>query len=320
MDGFKVRITKSGIPVLRLHHTADPDKRPGTPEGDLWLDRTSAGYPGGTRGPRWRKEMDIDYGALGGTKVFPDMEKYISDGVIIIPSFAPEGGKIYGSYDHGWRHAASYHLHSINYDGDIVTFWEFYGERVTVSEIAKIINGQSITTSEGKRFEGSPYAGREVFKIADPQIWAEDQQMSDNPMKSISHLFETAYPPVYFEPGDRGGDTTVIEWIMGYFWKDPKKPKWRITKTCPKLIWELGKLRHREFSSRVALNREQPEQLVDKDNHAWDDVKMFLKRFPPTPSEMQAAKKPGSFDWWKKQAQNVEEGGVAASYRREMIS
>lgn len=319
MEGFKARVTKSGIPVLRLHHTADPDKRPGTAEGDQWLARTSSGYPGGVYGPRWRKEMDIDYGALGGTKVFPEWESWSNNGKIVIAPFYPNDYKLYGSYDHGWRHAAAYYVHGINYDGTIVTLWECYSERLTVTELARIINGQSITTSDGRDFQGNPFAGQEIFKVADPQIWAEDQQMSDNPMKSIAYLFEHADKPVYFEPGSRGGDTTVIEWILGHFWKNPEKPLWKITTLCPKLIWEIGKLRHKEVSTRVALNRDQPEQLVDKDNHGWDSIKMFLKKFPPTPQEVQAAKQPGTFGWWKKQAQKAEMGEIPSTYRREMV-
>jgi len=318
MDGLKFRISKGGIPVIRLHYSADPNKRPGTPEGDRWIELEASGYPGGIQGPRWRKEMEIDYGAIGGMKVFPLMDQWITQGRIIIPPFYPEGCKLYGSYDHGWRNPSAYYVHAINYDGQIRTVWEFYSAKVTVGEIARIINGQDVVTGDGRRFLGNPFAGQEVFKVADPQIWAEDQSMSDNTMKSVNHLFETADPPVYFEPGDRGADTTVVEWILGHFWADPENPKWQITTDCPKLIWELGKLRHKEFSAKVALSRDQPEQLVDKDNHAWDSIKMFLKKFPPTPQELKEASKPATFSWWRKQAINAREGILPSTYRREM--
>lgn len=317
IPGFETRVTKGGIPVIRIHYSADPAKRPGTPDGDKWIADELKGYPGGSLSSRWRKEMEIDYGAMGGTKVFPKWEEWATSGKIVVRPFDPIGYKLYGSYDHGWRRPSAYHVHGINGDGEIVTLWEFYGERVTVNEIAKIILGQAVSTSDGRRFPGNPYAGQETFRVADPQIWAEDQQMSDNPMKSISYLFEQM--KIYFEPGDRGGDVTVAEWLYGHFWADPTQPLYRITTACPKLIWEIGKLRYREYSPRVAVNREQPESLVDKDDHAWDSLKLFLKRFPPTPKELAEKKQPGNFQWWRKQAINAKNGMAAQTYRREMV-
>src|SRR6185436_9865161 len=133
-------------------------------------------------------------------------------------------------------------------------------------------------------------------------------------MKSVAYLFEQN--GVYFEPGNHGGDTTVIEWILGYLWRDLDNPLWQITTDCPKLLWEMSKLRHRELSARVALNKDQPEALVDKDNHAWDGIKMFFQKFPPTPQEQQAAKAPGTFEWWRKQAKSASEGNLAGTYHR----
>ena len=66
-EGLSERITTGGMPVLRLHYSADPEKRPGTEKGDHWLSQAVQGYAGGLNAPRWRKEMEIDYGAMMGT-------------------------------------------------------------------------------------------------------------------------------------------------------------------------------------------------------------------------------------------------------------
>ena len=42
-----------------------------------------------------------------------------------------------------------------------------------------------------------------------------------------------------------------------------------VSDACPKLIWEIGQQRHKEFSAQVAMNKNASEDLVDKDNHAW---------------------------------------------------
>ena len=106
--------------------------------------------------------------------------------------------------------------------------------------------------------------------------------------------------------GGGGGDTTVAEWLLSHFWKDLENPLYRITTDCPKLIWEIGQQRHKTYSDRVALNREQPEELVDKNNHAWDELKYFLQRFPPKAHAVRPAEKPNTFMWWRKLAKEKD--------------
>lgn len=321
LHGLSERLTTSGIPVLRLHYGADPRKRAGTVEGDAWLHAATQGYPGGVQSPRWRKEMEIDYGALGGTKLFPDWETWTQHGAITIPAFTPHGYKLYGSYDHGWRHPACYLVHGMSGDGALVTLWEFYGSQVPVSAVAHIIHGDAVTLPDGRRFAGNPYAGQERYKIADPSIWAEDAPQSDNTMKSIAKLFMMEH--VYFTKGERGGDTTVAEWLVGHYWKDPRAPLYRITLACPNLIREIGLQRHKDVSPVRAQDMAQPEQLVDKDNDAWDALKYFLLRFPPKPRAALAAQKPNSFAWWRQCANalkdGAEDGTPSFTVQREMI-
>jgi len=321
IDGLSERIVKGNIGVLRLHYSADPDKRPGTEKGDQWLESQLSGYPGGLKSPRWRKEMEIEYGAMGGSKLIPDWQEWKQH--IVVKSFDATGLKLYGSYDHGWRSPSAYLVHAIGFDGHKATIWEFYDDHVPVAFIKQIINGKSVRLPDGRFFYGNPYAGKEVIKIADPQIWAEDQIMSDNTMKSIAALFaakeEDGSPGVHFVPGNHGGDTTVAEWLLGYYWADFRQPRYVITADCPKLIWELERLRHKEFSAKVALNREQPETVVDKDNHAWDSLKMFFLKFPPKPYKSEPARKPGTFNWWKEQINLERQGKELATYRRDMV-
>lgn len=319
MTGMLERLTKSGLSVLRLHYSADPQKRPGTPAGDAWLAHALQGYPGGQQSPRWRKEMEIDYGAMGGTKLLPEWELWQTFGTIIIPLFEPHGYRLYGSYDHGWRNPACYLVHGVGADGQIVTLWEFYADHVPVAQIADVIKGQDVRLPDGRHFPGNPFAGQEAFRAADPHCWAEDQPLNDNTMKSIAELFRRQ--GVYFSQGERGGDTMVAEWLLGHYWKNPLQPLYRITTACPKLIWELGQQRHKEVSPKVALHRDQPEALVDKDNHAWDALKYFLQRFPPKPQEARAPGPPASFTWWRNLAIKAKQGDpIKTTYRREMVS
>ena len=306
IPGITTRITSAGIPVMRFHYSSDPMRRPGTLVGDRWLKEASLGYPGGTISPRWRKEQEIDYTAMSGTKLFPLWEDWKQNGKIVIPFFEPHGYKLFATYDHGWINPACYLIHGVDCDGNIVTFWEFYAKEVPAHAIADIILGKDVRLLGGRSFSGNPFAGKEAFKIADPQIWAEDQPQLDGPNKATADLFRKC--GVHFQKGERGADLTVAEWLTGHFWRDPLAPKYRICNTCPKLIWELGQQRFKDFSAQVLQNKDPSEQLIDKDNHAWDSLKMGLKRFPP-PNQKPKPKQPiNSFQWWRTQNKRAHDG------------
>jgi hypothetical protein len=313
LPGFTYRLADQTIPVLRVHYSCHPERKPGTVIGEAWKEDAAMRYPGGTSSPRWKKEQEIDYGAMSGTRLFPEWEHWQTDRGIVIAPFDPVGYRLYGSYDHGWRSPSSYLVHGVSPDGDIVTLWEFYAPMVPVHQISEIIKGNRIVTEDGRIFQGNPFAHREISKVADPSIWAEDVPQADKTNKSTAWIFERC--GIYFDKGELGGDTTVAEWLMGYFWKDANRPLYRITKNCEKLIWELGRQRFKQFSEKVALNREQPEELVNKDNHSWDSVKMFLKNFPPPQAKPAPTVQANTLEWWKKQQRRAAQGLPLSTYR-----
>ena len=324
IPGYTPRITSGGTCVIKWHYSANPHKRPGTVEGDDWIKEESRVYQLGIQDPRWLKEMEIKYGALGGAYLFPLWDKWKKDGNIVIPPFPPVGYRLYGSYDHGWANPAAFHVHGMDSDGVFTMgLYEFYASHVPAHLIADLIKGKDIVTQDGRRFRGCPWFNEISFIIADPSIWAEDLPQHNGPNKSTAKIFRDC--GVSFVQGERGGDSTVAEWLNGHFWKDPKVPRLRVA--CPSefvealpkgkeysgfgapmLTWEIGQQRNREWSAQVALNRSQPEELVDKDNHAWDGMKYFLRRFPPKPKAARAEATPNTFLWWRKQAKESSGG------------
>jgi hypothetical protein len=314
--GVHGRITKSGIPVLRLHYSAAESKRPGTPVGDEWLAGAIQGYVGGLDSPRWRKEMEIEYQAMQGTSLFPLWSQWVHHGKLVIPSFEPHGYRLYGSYDHGYRHPACYLVHGINAEGEIVTLWEAYHANVTVTDWKKIINGQTVKLLDGRTLPGCPFPRESLaWIVADPSIWAEDKPMSDNTNKSTAWLFLQTPFPVFFTKGERGGDMTVAEWLLGDYWADPERPRWRITKECPNLIREIGLQRHKQISEQQALNNAQPEELVDKDNDSWDSFKYFAQKFPPSAAKPMVATRPNTFEWWRAQVKAAASGKALGTFK-----
>ena len=292
-SGLTSRLTSGGLPVLRCHYSADASKDPDTPEGAAWVKRAASSYALGTRDPAWLQEYEIVYGALGGTLLFRLWDAY-KPYILISPrplQHLPYA-KLYGTYDHGWIHPAAYHVHAVLPDGRKFTIWEFAASQVPMRAIAEIIKGQGvILKSDGRRFDGNPYAGKEVVRIADPAIFERRGVTGDDPHASVGDIYRQKYG-VAMERGTRGGDLTVASYLIGDLWLDPEQPKYQIFSTCPHLIWELPRLRHRQISSSVGKTKATPEDLVDKDNDAWDSLKQFLRRFPstvaPTPPRQMA--------------------------------
>jgi hypothetical protein len=314
LPGFTVRVASGSIPVLRLHYTADPAKRPGTPEGDAWLQQAAAGYPGGVQSGRWKKEMEIEYDALGGTPVFPDWSTRIKPAVVV-GGVAVAGWRLYGAYDHGWRRPACYLVGGVGPAGQKAILWEFYASRVPVAAIAQILRGHDTRLPDGREWTGNPFAGREVWRRADPELWAENQDTAE--FKTTEALFRKH--GVVFREGDRGGDLTIVEWLYGAEWANLERPNLLITSACPNLIRELSGLRHKDWSPHVALHRGLQEGIVDKDCDAWDAFKYFLQAFPPGPTPAKDVEAGNTFAWWRKQAKAAKEGRPVQTYARQMV-
>src|SRR3990167_5770432 len=109
IPGYSSRVTSGGIGVIRYHYSADSNKRPGTIKGDAWVAEESRAYPMGMDDPRWKKEMEIQYGAMGGQHLFPRWEMWKINRYLVVEPYQPVATRLYGSYDHGSRNPASFH-------------------------------------------------------------------------------------------------------------------------------------------------------------------------------------------------------------------
>ncbi len=282
MKGIERYQSASGFQVMRVHYSADAAKDPETPQGQAWLDNELKGIVGGIASAQWRQEYEIDWDAAGGELCFPQFEIFKSK--IVIPPFTvPESWSLYGSFDYGHRNPSSFHVYAIDHDGDVYAVWEYYKAGMGFRQIARAIRG-------------CPFFSRlSYMPIADPSIWAKTQQTDDgNELKSIAQLFWELPPEesIAFAPGKKGGDVTVAEKINGDMWnyealKSGKTPRLRIFASCPMMIWELSKLRYADWSGSMQEQRNLRESIVDKDNHAFDDLKMFLTMFFMAPDRAQ---------------------------------
>jgi hypothetical protein len=312
MKGITHYRSEPGFHVIRVHYSADPDKDPDTPTGIIWRDREAEGIPGGLASAQWRGEMEIDWDAAGGELCFPQFELFKTK--IVVPPFeVPNSWSLYGSFDYGHRNPSSFHIYAIDHDGDVWVVWEYYRKGMGYRQIARAIRS-------------CPFWNRlSYMPIADPSIWAKTQQTDDgNELKSIAQLFfELSNPEqIVFAPGKAGGDITVAEKINGELWFLPEKkpdkwefkPRLRVFSTCPLWIWEFSKLRYSDWSGTMQESRNIKESIVDKDNHSFDDFKMFMTMFFMAPGKPEDRKMdklkqedPVSYNEWKSVARHFDE-------------
>lgn len=308
---MRAKITSGGLYVIKLHYAADAHKNPQNSVGKQWLHEALSDYPHGIEDSDWLKEMEIQYTAGKGGKVFPYWAYWLKHANIICRDAVDvTGAKLYGSYDHGYSSPACYHVHAVWPDGERITLWEFYAERVSVPEIARIIKGNRVKVADGREFEGNPYAGQERIKICDPEIARLTQVQSKGANKSIADLFRRE--GVTFTKGSSGDDLTVISWLEGNLWLDPMEPEYQIHESCVKTIWEFGRLQYKSLTSVVAKSKNTPEGIVDKDNHAFDSIKYWLKRFPVGVKKKKKTEKVADFQFWL----NLNKSKVRTSYVR----
>lgn len=314
--GLRMRVTSGGMPVVKLHYAADARKNPETPQGRRWLLREADKYAGGVENTDWRREMEIEYLAGAGSKLFPAWSEWqYKSEIIVDDDIDLTDAKIYGSYDHGFANPACYLVHAVYPDGLKRTIWEFYAAEVPAHQVAEVILGHDTVLSNGRQFQGNPYAGQEVMRICDPEIDRRTQAMYDGGMKRVIEIFIKA--GVHFSKGSRGDDVTVASWLAGNLWLNPLEPMYQICRGCTNLIYELGQLQRQRFRGLHATQKNLPEKIIDKDNHAWDALKYFLLRFPTAPKVKHPFQPVATFDWWKKIAK--ERKPVGFVYHREMV-
>ena len=282
MNGVKHYQSDAGIHVVRVHYSADPDKNPNTPRGAEWLRNSLIGYPGGMGSAAWRQEMEVDWDVAGGELVFPDFEAY-RHRIVTQPFPIPATWRLYASFDYGHRNPSSFHVHAMDFDGNVWTIWEFYQRNLGYREQARAIRAYP-------RFKDLAFN-----PVADPSIFIKSQAgATQGEEKAVSQLFFELPDDeqIVFIPGNRGGDITFAEKVKGFLWpwmsvdhmklteeKKKEEARWRIFSSCPMLLWELERMRYADFSSIAQEARNVQEKIIDKDNHAWDDCKYFFMMF-----------------------------------------
>jgi len=264
LKGLKKTKNASGHSVLWLHYSADPSKDPDTEDGKAWVEAEEKKYYGGRSGLKWRAEMEMDFNAGLGELVFPTLIE-IEDKVFIDPFDIDDSFTLYGGMDWGTRNPVSFHVYAEDQNKNFYSIWEYYAQRALIGDVAQAIRM-------------CPYYDRLQWIACDPTMFSQTIVAKDG-FTSVTEMITDHDVVGNFTvdklmPGHGRSDQSMIE-KMKVLW-NMDNPGMKIFKTCPNQIQEIRNLKYPERQE----HRNETEKILDKNNHAWDDMKYFLLSHP----------------------------------------
>ena len=279
--GLTLRHTRTGIPMVRVHYSADPER------DSNWVEREKRKY---TSRAAWDREQEIVHEAGGGDLVFAETLNRYADKIIIRdPSFEiPPYWKTVGGFDHGKTNPTAFLLARVDTEGTIYFVSEYYQPLLGPHE--HLVNLRTIPDFE----RADP-----IF--ADPSIFYRSQAQSDGGFKAIADIYwEAGLQQLVEAPAT--AEIAGMERLLEH-WRDldNREPtvkivcpeKYDFSKRqygmfpdgCPNLIWELMRTRREKLSASQLMRRNPSEAIVDRDNHLRDCAKYIVLSLP-RPSEV----------------------------------
>ena len=277
IKGLSTRRTESGVQVVRIHYTADPQR------DSAWAHRERQKY---SSQAAWDREQEIVHEAGGGELLFAEILNRHADKIIIrSPHFqVPPFWKRIGGFDHGKTNPTAALVTAIDCDGTIYCLGEYYQPGLTPRQhMANLYDLPGFLDCH--------------HICADPSIFYRSQVQSDDSFKSIADLYQEAGLRGLWE--GENGEIAGMERILEH-WRDldHRQPTLKIVchydysrkrfglfpNGCPNLLWELMRTRREQLSAAQQMRKNPSEAIVDKDNHLRDALKYILLSLPG-PSE-----------------------------------
>lgn len=269
MRGISTRETSLGFHVMRLHYSADEDKNPDTEDGRAWLAQAKQGMSDA----RWRKEFEIDYGALGGELVFPEFDPSIH---VIEPfELDPDAWTVWMACDPHPRTPHAFVWLAVNSEGDMVVPFSYWPQsavtperRATCKEYAEAIKFyeedsklkiyKRLMDVAGKSFNASEeYNFFEAYRDAGLPFYAAKKNRDGAGFE----LINAALQPLKITIGD----------------EVTSQPRLRIMRGNDELVWQLMHLRFDEWrGAGMAAEKDPPERVREVRKHLVDCVSYIL--------------------------------------------
>lgn len=267
MRGVLSRNNRNGVRVVDVSYVADPEKDPATPNGRKWVQdfKRTSGYTSSM----WRKEMERDFGALGGKQVYEEWDREFH---LVEPYEIPRSWQRIMSADPGLANPFAAVWAAIKPNGwDIVIYDTFKKAGLSVSEQASIVRGK-----EGLDVELIKW------RVMDATAW------NRNPIDLKSQAGKWESEGYVYRKGTKD-ELSRIDTFHVYLHhikelgKTDRNPRLTVFKDQHEFITEIEHWKYRELSAAAAAVKDPGEKPQDKNNHLMDAAGNMLHELPRTP-------------------------------------
>lgn len=265
----------NGFFVGAVHYTADPLKR-----SEEWFENATRRF----RRDQIEREFEIDFDSRAGQKAFGYLNQnpgrwLIKD--IEFQDLLRSNWRIIASLDYGTTNPTAIHFYAIDECRRFYAVFEFY-KPSNVREIAKVLKGVHPDYKH-------PLWRRCERVVVDGAIFKKDQDTGGEGHNSIGDLlYEQGIYTMERATKDR---LAGLERIRDALSPSPAdgRPSLYFCERCPNLWKELNELVYDELPPHLLLNKNQKEDIVAKNDHAYDALRYALmsieapSNVPPEP-------------------------------------
>lgn len=258
--------------VAVCHFTADPKKRT-----EEWFKRETSNL----REDQIDREYNINFQSRAGQKVFWYLEKFKS--AYRIPKMdlhkIPYNWRLIAGLDHGSTNPTSIHIYAVDKQKRFYSIWEFYKRSSDLPEGENIIQAAA-RALKGKDPDNPHPLWNRIYKVvADPSIFRYDQQdMLAGEVNSIADLYrKQGINRLYKGTNDRDAGLERVKDMLNYKPNEEvQRPNLFICSNCTEQWKELTNLVYEEIPPHQLMEKNVPEGVKKKDDHAYDELKYVL--------------------------------------------
>lgn len=268
---------KNGFMVAAVHYTADPAKRT-----QAWYDEETRLFQPHQK----EREYEIDFASRAGKKAFgylledPKRWRVKNFDLVELGKKGTQNGKTYriiAALDYGTTNPSSIHFYAIDSHRRMTSVFEFY-KPSSAREIAKVLQGKH------PDYRHSLWERCERV-VVDGAIYNENQETANEGMKSVGDLLED-YGIYIMERAtkDRLAGLDRLHDMLGPAEHD-LLPSLYFCQRCEKQWEEFTKLVYEELPVHQLLNKNAKEDIVQKDDHAYDETRYAVMAVQAPSSE-----------------------------------
>ncbi len=279
---------RNGFAVAVCHYTADPEKRT-----EEWYREATKDL----REDQRDREYEINFESRAGKKAFGYLLERPRHWQIPDVSLAkiPRHWRIIAALDYGTQNPTSIHFYAIDDRRRFFSVFEYY-KPSNVREIAAVLKGEH----QGPNIHGQwtdyrhPLWRRCERVVVDYAIFKKDQDQGGEGHKSIGDLIEEAGIHIMERATkDRKAGLERVHDMLNYRPEEPDAlSNLFFCKRCVHQWKEMTELVYEELPPHLLLNKNQKEDVVAKNDHAYDELRYALMSIQ-SPSNSPPEPRPG---------------------------